>query len=315
MSQIARYIDHSVLGPLVDDVAIQTACRLALRHNIHSVVVASGWVEDVVLALLGSDVTTCSTISFPHGNTEPDMEIEDALADGAKELDVVLNLPALQHTSDNETCMELKALTHLVPDDIILKVIIEIDYLDYKQIDNIVELCQQYKIDYIKTSTGFNVKPMSMSERCVRDQKIWYLLQQCRNAGVLVKVSGGIDTYQKAQNWIDNGASRIGTSHTEKIIREEKEVQAERLGVKEKFIRADIYDGQFIQMPTPVQYACSTGRGSGKTNHIFELPKPPKYTWRYVYSSGMVIERPNRCCCATDWRHCFIYCPRCGGKL
>ena len=152
-----RYIDHTLLKPTATKDDIIQLCEEAKQYNFFSVCINSCYVSLVKKQLKNSDVKICSVIGFPLGamSTESKVfETQQALNDGADEIDMVINLGYLKSKDFDAVIKDIEAVKNKMPNKV-LKVILETCYLDDEEIIKASEIAIKAGADYIKTSTGF----------------------------------------------------------------------------------------------------------------------------------------------------------------
>lgn len=206
--ELNRYIDHTLLKPESTKEDIQKVVDEAKKYNFASVMVNPCWIPFVKPQLEGTDVKAACVIGFPLGaNTTKTkvFEVKDAIANGADEVDMVLNIGMLKGGDDAYVTDEIRQLKEAAGDHI-LKVIIETCLLTD---DEKVRACKDAVAagaDFVKTSTGF-----STGGATVADVKL--MKEAVKGSDVKVKASGGIRTKEDMEAMIAAGAERIGTSH------------------------------------------------------------------------------------------------------
>ena len=205
---VAKYIDHTLLKPDATADEIDVLCDEAEEFGFASVCVNPTWVKRAADRLRGSDVKTCSVIGFPLGATTPEikaMEARRALRDGAREVDMVINMGALK-SGDLElvrTDIE-KVVDSAHEGGAIVKVILETSKLSDEEKVIASALAKQAKADYVKTSTGFGGGGATVYDVS--------LMRETVGPDMGVKASGGVHTAQEAEDMIAAGATRIGAS-------------------------------------------------------------------------------------------------------
>ncbi|RMS95064.1 Deoxyribose-phosphate aldolase [Pseudomonas coronafaciens pv. oryzae] len=211
-SALARFIDHTLLAPDASRQQVATLCAEAQQHGFYSVCVNSGQVAFAAQLLAGQAVKVCAVVGFPLGagiSESKAFEARQAIAAGAGEIDMVLNIGALRD-----------GLTDTVRDDIAavqeacgpvpLKVILETCLLDDAQKTLACHICRELGVAFVKTSTGF-----SRSGATVEDVA---LMRSVVGADIGVKASGGVRDYETALAMIEAGATRLGTSSGVSIV-------------------------------------------------------------------------------------------------
>lgn len=209
---LAQYIDHTLLAADATREQIATLCREAQEHGFYSVCVNSGQVPYAASLLKDAQVKVCAVVGFPLGAGLSDtkaFEAKQAIAAGAGEIDMVLNIGALKDGLLEQVRDDIAAVKQacgVVP----LKVILETCLLDDAQKTSTCELCRELNVAFVKTSTGF-----SRSGATVDDVA---LMRKVVGDAVGVKASGGVRDYKTAIAMIEAGATRLGTSSGIAII-------------------------------------------------------------------------------------------------
>ena len=204
-SEMALYIDHTLLKPEAASSAFDKLCEEAVWYGFKAVCVNSGWVSYVAEKLKGSRIDVCSVVGFPLGAmhcSAKAFEARKAVENGARELDMVLNVGALK-TGDLKTVEEdIKVVRREAGQSVLLKVIIETCLLTNDEKIKACEIAQTAGADYVKTSTGF-----SSGGATVDDVG---LMRETVGSEMGVKASGGIKDFETAAAMIAAGATRIG---------------------------------------------------------------------------------------------------------
>jgi len=208
---IASYIDHTILKPTTTHIEIKKICEEAVQYGFAAVCIPPSLVT--IARPQASRIAT--VIGFPFGYSilkAKVTEAEQALLDGADELDMVINLVALRAGDWTYLEKEIQTLTTLVHDHgKVIKVIIESGILTDEEIIRCCDVTARVGVDFVKTSTGYAEKGASVD--AVR------LMRQHLPAGIKIKASGGIRTYEFARQLIDAGADRLGCSASVDIIK------------------------------------------------------------------------------------------------
>jgi deoxyribose-phosphate aldolase len=213
--QVVKALDHAVLKPDMTEADVIAGCVLARQYRIAAVSVKPCYLPLAVRELAGSGIAAGTVVSFPHGSCTTAVKIfeaRDAIANGAAELDIVMNFAALRSGRPEYVRDEIRAIVKAVDNQALVKVILENHYLTKDQIVLTCHLLQEAGVDYVKTSTGF-----SQTGALLED------LQRMRvnlSGSVLIKAAGGIRTLSDALAMIGAGASRLGTSSTKAILDE-----------------------------------------------------------------------------------------------
>ena len=211
---IAKTIDHSLLRPELDDAFVEEGCRLAARYDVASVCVRPADVRHAAALLAGTDVAVGTTIGFPHGNhaTETKVfEAKRALADGATELDMVLQIGALKSGRDAEVEADIRAVVEVAhAAGAIVKVIFENAYLTDDEKVRACRLTEAAGGDFVKTSTGFAPGGATHEDLA--------LMRASTPRHVQVKAAGGVRTLDALLAVMALGVTRIGATATSTII-------------------------------------------------------------------------------------------------
>lgn len=209
---LAKVIDHTLLKPTATRADIEKLCREALEHGFFSVCINPCWVSTAHELLKGSDVKTCTVIGFPLGANTTEVKVfeaQNALNNGADELDMVINIGALKG-KDYQTVLQDIRQIRALGDGFILKVIIETSELTDEEKVKACQLAAEAGADFVKTSTGFSSGGATAHDVALMKKSI--------PAGMQVKASGGVRTREDAQAMLAAGATRLGASSGIKII-------------------------------------------------------------------------------------------------
>lgn len=210
---LAPLLDHTLLKAGATGPEIETLCREARAHAFASVCVNPVWVPWASAALAGTAARVCTVVGFPLGasaTAAKAFEAEQALRDGAEEVDMVLDLGAARGGEWDRVKADLRALRRAVPKPKVLKVILETCLLDDEQKRRACLLAAEEGLDFVKTSTGF-----STGGATVADVK---LMRATVGEALGVKASGGIRTHAQALEMVLAGASRLGVSASLAIL-------------------------------------------------------------------------------------------------
>ncbi|HEY4966133.1 MAG TPA: deoxyribose-phosphate aldolase [Puia sp.] len=215
---VAPYIDHTLLKSVCTSADIDRLCQEALENRFAAVCIPPYLVKQSVRALKNTEVKTATVIGFPMGYSSIDSKItetREAIADGADELDVVINIIALKNDEWVYLNTEMQKLLSLIHEKAkLIKVIVESGVLTR---DELLRCCAEYgrmDIDFMKTSTGYAEKGASVSDV--------QLMRKNLPPNIKIKASGGIRHYAFAEELIAAGASRLGCSASLQILEEEK---------------------------------------------------------------------------------------------
>ena len=213
---IAKSIDHALLKPTLTEAELRKGCELAVQYGVASVCILPYALPLCAEVLSGSSVLPSTTIGFPHGGQHSRVkarEAEQALEDGARELDMVVNIG--QVLSGDFAAVHADIVAVLEPTrgrGQKLKVIFETCYLDEPHKVRLCEICGDLSVDWVKTSTGFGTAGATVADVT--------LLRRHSPAHVAVKASGGVHDLDALLALYRAGASRIGASRTSDILDE-----------------------------------------------------------------------------------------------
>ena len=213
VNEIARRIDHTLLKPDSSERSIRRLCREAHRHGFASVCILPHYVSLSHEILGDSPVHVCTVIGFPlgaHRTSIKAAEAELAVAEGAREIDMVMNLAAFRSADLNLVQSDIRSVVRAAQSGIVVKVILETALLNEAEIRTACRLARDAGAHYVKTSTGFG--PGGATPEAVRIMK-----SEVKNH-MGVKASGGIRTLETALQMIEAGADRLGTSASLDII-------------------------------------------------------------------------------------------------
>jgi deoxyribose-phosphate aldolase len=215
---LAATFDHTLLRPDCTEAQIIQLCQEARQHGFASACVPPCYVPLADRELSGSGVAVCTVIGFPLGYSSSRVkfrEAEIAMAEGATELDVVLNIALLKSGQLDAVKAELEDLADLADvHSSLLKVIIETALLTEEDMETAARLCAEAGAHFVKTSTGFASRGASVADV--------QLLRRVLPAGVRIKASGGIRTREQALAMLAAGADRLGTSNSLAILQEDE---------------------------------------------------------------------------------------------
>jgi deoxyribose-phosphate aldolase len=221
-AQIAASIDHSVLLPQLTVEEARASILLALKFGARSCCVRPSDVTMAAGLLKGSPTLVCTVIGFPHGASSTAVKVceaQQAVADGAVELDMVLNIGRLRSGDDAYVQADIAAVVavaHAATPKAIVKVILENAYLDDEQKARGCRLLEAAGADFAKTSTGFAVvtgdKPAGAT---IPDLK---LMRAACGPAVEVKAAGGVRTLDALLGALEAGATRIGCTATRALM-------------------------------------------------------------------------------------------------
>ena len=203
---IYEHIDYTLLKADATKKDIFALCDEAIAKGCASVCIPSDFVYEVK-EMYGNALTICTVVGFPLGNSTiatKTVEAEEAIADGAKEIDMVMNIGEFKGGNHYYLKEEINAIAEVMPKNAVLKVIIETCYLTTKEIGIATIIIDESLADYVKTSTGFGTRGASFEDIEIIKKNI--------HNGTKIKASGGIRTEEEMKKYIEIGCDRIGAS-------------------------------------------------------------------------------------------------------
>ena len=204
-SEIAQYIDHTLLKPEATPPAFDNLCEEAIRYGFKAACVNSGWVAYTAQKLKGTAISVCSVVGFPLGamhSRAKAFEARQAVEDGARELDMVIRIGDLKAGNFKAVEDDILAVRHAAEPPVRLKVIIETCLLTDAEKVKACEIARTAGADFVKTSTGFAAAGATLQDVALMRRTVG------RQMGV--KASGGIKDFKTAAAMIAAGATRIG---------------------------------------------------------------------------------------------------------
>ncbi|MDF2802405.1 MAG: deoC [Anaerocolumna sp.] len=207
-----QYVDHTLLKAVASWEEIKTLCEEAIEYKTASVCVPPSYIKRIHEEY-GKKINICTVIGFPLGyNTTKvkALECAEALADGAGEIDMVINITDVKNGDYNKVEEEIRTLKNITGDKI-LKVIIETCYLTEEEKIAMCHAVTNAGADYIKTSTGFGTGGATISDIKLFKANI--------GPNVKIKAAGGVKSIQDLENFIEEGCSRIGTSSAVNLLK------------------------------------------------------------------------------------------------
>ncbi|MGI5966519.1 MULTISPECIES: deoxyribose-phosphate aldolase [Anaerotruncus] len=205
-ADIAKMCDHTLLKAFAEDGQIEKLCNEAKEYHFASVCVNPCYVAKAAELLKGTGVNICTVIGFPLGANTPEtkaFETKDAIAKGATEVDMVINVGALKSGRTDDVYNDIKAVVDAA-NGTLTKVIIETCYLTDEEKVAVCKLAQKAGADFVKTSTGFGTGGAN-----AHDVK---LMKDTVGDTMKVKASGGMRTYEDVVPVLEAGADRLGVS-------------------------------------------------------------------------------------------------------
>jgi deoxyribose-phosphate aldolase len=216
--RIASYIDHTILKATTQLKDVQKLVQEAKDHGFAAVCVPPVYVQECKRLLAGSSVKLATVIGFPFGYHSLSTKLEEcnqAILDGADELDMVMNIAALKNQDLSTLEKEAAAISNKVKKEgRVLKVIIESGILSDQEIIQCCSIYAQAGVDFVKTSTGF-------AERSASVEAV-QLMRAHLPSSIQIKASGGIRDLHFAKQLVEAGATRLGCSASVAIVKEEE---------------------------------------------------------------------------------------------
>ncbi len=211
---IAKMIDHSLLNPVMTDDVLEEGIRVAIAYDVASVCIKPYFLKRCAEALAGTTVVPSTVIGFPHGGHTTSVKVAEArqaLDDGAKELDYVVNTGKVLSGDWSFVKHDILAVTDCTHEaGAKIKVIFENCYLDDMHKIKLCEICGQVAVDWVKTSTGYGTGGATLEDL--------RLMRRYSPAHVQVKAAGGIRTLDALLEAREAGVSRAGATRTVEIL-------------------------------------------------------------------------------------------------
>jgi deoxyribose-phosphate aldolase len=215
---IAKMIDHSLLHPALAAAELETGCALAVEYDVASVCILPYYLRRCAESLKGSGVAASTTVGFPHGGHATSIKLAEArqaLADGALELDMVVNVSQVLSGNWDYVRQEIRTIvdaTHAAGQKV--KVIFENAYLKNEHKIALCEICGELRADWVKTSTGYAPSGATLDDL--------RLMRRHSPAHVQVKAAGGVRDLDTLLAVRALGVTRCGASRTREILDEAK---------------------------------------------------------------------------------------------
>ena len=229
LRSLAKMIDHSLLHPTLTDADILKGCEVARRYEVAAACVKPYAVPLCRASLAGSGVKVCSVIGFPHGNSTTAIKVaeaEQAIQDGAAEIDMVINIGKALGGDWYYVRAEIEAVNQAcVYNGAILKVIFETDYLQDMHILQLCRICSELGPAFIKTSTGYGFVKQSNGDYNYQGatEHVLSLMRRSSAPEVQIKAAGGVRTLDQLLNVRQLGVTRCGATATEAILDEARQ--------------------------------------------------------------------------------------------
>ncbi len=222
---IAKMIDHSLLHPTLTEAELREGCALALKYDAASCCIKPYHTKLTAELLKGSDVKVCAVIGFPHGNSTLEIKVAESkqvMADGATEVDIVINMSKAKEGDWDFVKNEIGTLTQVIHDGgAKVKVIFECDYMGSEEVIKLCEICSDVDADWVKTSTGYNYQTMddgNLGYFGAGDPELLKLMRKHSKPSVQVKAAGKIRGLKMYIDCLEMGVSRVGTGQTADIV-------------------------------------------------------------------------------------------------
>src|SRR5260370_23977873 len=217
-AELAKMMDHSLLQQTLTDAELEQGCQLAREYNVASVCIKPYFVRRAAQILAGSTVATSTTIGFPHGGHVSSIkaaEAQQAIADGARELDVVVNIGKVLSKDWAYVTADIRAVVEVAHrNQALVKVIFENCFLAEEHKEQLCRICGEVGADFVKTSTGYGTEGAKHE-----DLK---LMRRCSPPHVRVKAAGGVRTFVRLLAVRALGVARVGATATKAILDEWK---------------------------------------------------------------------------------------------
>jgi deoxyribose-phosphate aldolase len=213
---VAKMLDHSLLQPSLTDAELDEGCRLARAYDVASVCIKPYAVRRAAELLAGSAVAVGTTVGFPHGGHLTKVKVaeaEAALADGARELDLVVNIGKVLSREWAFVAEDVRAVVEAAHRaGALVKVIFENSLLQDEHKERLCRVCGEVGADFVKTSTGYGAGGAT-------DEDL-KLMRRCSPPRVQVKAAGGVRTYDRLLAVRALGVTRVGATATKAILDE-----------------------------------------------------------------------------------------------
>ncbi|MCC6416752.1 MAG: deoxyribose-phosphate aldolase [Gemmataceae bacterium] len=215
-TDIAKMIDHSLLQPTLTDADLEQGCQLARTYDVASVCIKPYALWRAAEILAGSTVAVGTTVGFPHGGHVTAVKVaeaEQAMADGARELDMVVNIGKVLGKDWRYVAADVQAVVEAAHRrGALVKVIFENCFLKDEHKQELCRICGEVRADFVKTSTGYG-------DAGATDNDL-KLMRRCSPAHVQVKAAGGVRTYDRLLAVRALGVTRVGATASKPILDE-----------------------------------------------------------------------------------------------
>jgi len=214
ISELASSIDHTNLKPDVTSETIVQYCKEAIEYGFAAVCIPPYFVKKAAWELKEESVKVATVVGFPMGYSATPAKVEEvkrAFDDGADEVDVVVNINAIKEKDWNYVSNDIQSTTWAAQmKGKAIKIILEMGLLNNEEIEKLCEICNETGVNFVKTSTGVNGSPATVT-----------MIKQLKSLikkDIQIKASAGIRTREEAIALLEAGATRIGTSAGIKIV-------------------------------------------------------------------------------------------------
>ncbi|HXG10537.1 MAG TPA: deoxyribose-phosphate aldolase [Gemmataceae bacterium] len=215
-AELAKMLDHSLLQPTLTDAELEAGCRLAREYDVASVCIKPYAVRLAASVLAGSTVAVGTTVGFPHGSHVTAVKVaeaERAMDDGARELDMVVNIGKVLSRDWSYVADDIRAVVEAAHRrGALVKVIFENCYLANEHKEQLCRICGEVGADFVKTSTGYGSSGA--------DDDDLRLMRRCSPPHVQVKAAGGVRTFERLLAVRALGVTRVGATATKAILDE-----------------------------------------------------------------------------------------------
>jgi deoxyribose-phosphate aldolase len=213
-AELAKMMDHSLLQPTLTDAELEAGCRLARAYDVASVCIKPYGVRLAAQILAGSTVAVGTTVGFPHGGHVTAVKVaeaEQATDDGARELDMVVNIGKVLSKDWRYVADDIRAVVEAAHRrQALVKVIFENCFLQNEHKEQLCRICGEVGADFVKTSTGYGSSGA--------DDDDLRLMRRCSPPHVRVKAAGGVRTFDRLLAVRALGVSRVGATATKAIL-------------------------------------------------------------------------------------------------
>jgi deoxyribose-phosphate aldolase len=211
--QVAKTIDHSLLRPELTQAELIAGCELASEYHVASVCITPSNVPLAVRLLRGTDVEVGTVVGFPHGSSATRTKVyeaQQALEDGATDLDMVINIGWLRSGMDAEVQQDIAAVVAVAKGRALVKVILENAYLTDEEKRRGCRLVEAAGADFVKTSTGFAASGATLDDL--------RLMRASVSPHIQVKAAGGVRTLDALLDVLNTGTTRVGATATKTML-------------------------------------------------------------------------------------------------